>query len=66
MPYYELCKEAMELLREDWTPRVGNLLCKWHLYNRHCTRCGRGPIGHDVEPALCDDCHHNHEHGGEG
>ena len=71
MPYYDLLKEAVEVLREvPWSGatggRVSEILQKWRLYNRHCSRCGRGPIGHDTDPALCDDCHHNHDHGGEG
>lgn len=73
MPYYELLKEAVEVLRRIAEEpavvplgSVGLILHKWHLHNRHCSKCGRGPIGHDAEPALCDDCHHNHDHGGEG
>ncbi len=74
MPYYELLKEAVEAIREMMSrgvkgglpSRVSSVLGSWHLYNRHCSRCGRGPIGHDTDPALCDDCLHNHDHGGEG
>ena len=73
MPYYDLLKEAIAVIRgvallpkEIWQEAKDDILNKWHLFNRHCIYCGRGPIGHDCEPAMCDDCHHNHEHGGEG